>query len=120
MLIGLLIFNMDKAMTIQISGSTLYTLLGSIVTAIVSIAMFSIGFFAHAADVERSNTQIMLELQQIGLDNRRAINSMYLEEVDDAEDLSPKEKRKYDFYREEEKRLREQQNQLEMLRRGIK
>ena len=48
----------------------------SLGVAIVPIILFLNSYVAKASDVERTNAQIMLEVQQIGISNRRDYNDL--------------------------------------------
>jgi len=89
------------------------TTLYAIIVAIAPFLLWADGYIAHASDVERTNAQIMLEVRQMGIDNRMGYNeirSKIYENNDEERHL----------LREERLMLMRQQSVLDSLRQDIK
>lgn len=99
---------------------TLYTL----VTAVIPIVFYLNGYYAHAADVERTNAQIMLEIQQISIDSRLRDNNIHLNtysnKMKEGNKLKNWETIEFDGLQENRRYILNQQNELDSLRQEIK
>lgn len=95
------------------------TTLYAIVVAIAPFLFWADSYIAHAEDVERTNTQIMLEVQQIGLDSRLQYTDLKIDLLQD-KDLNFYQKKEYEALQQQRLQLMQQDSELLKLKRQIK
>lgn len=95
------------------------TTLYAIVVAIAPFLFWADEYIAHAEDVERTNTQIMLEVQQIGLDSRIQYTDLKIDSFKEKE-LNYYQEKEYEALQQQRLQLIQQNSDLLKLKRQIK
>ena len=107
-------------MTLPVDMTKIHlTTLYAIVVAIAPFLFWADGYIAHAEDVDRTNTQIMLEVQQIGVDNRIQYTDVRLDMYKEKE-LNYYQKQEYEALQQQRLQLMKQNSDLLKLKRQIK
>lgn len=100
--------------------ATLY----SIIVALAPVALFLHNYYAHAADVERTAAQIILEVQEIGLESKKAVNQIrldyYGEKLRSGGTLTNYEQMEFDRLQFQEQSIIHQQLELDKMRMELK
>lgn len=100
--------------------SAVYT----ICSAMLAVGIYLNNELAHADDVDRTYTQIMTEVQSIGIKNQLMYNDVqstrYADRINDGKTLNDHQKHEYDLLLRHKVLLMERQLEVEQLRREVK
>lgn len=95
-----------------------------IIVASFPIIEFIDNKYAHAEDVQRSDTQIMIELQEINISSQARFNDyqirQYRHELSSGRELNEYDRLEYEMLREERTEIRAEQNKLKEIRRTFR